>query len=319
LLLGLRAVPKWEGKMRNLHREAAIWYLFASPEFFELAALECEDIMRWFGTLAVSRHVADFGRNTQVYDIFKRQARNFRRGAELARLGDYELAWDTAGCIRGDMRGIMEQPLHSWMTEAEFNEFNSVRTSRLMAYADAITRALENGLWGAASFDNPLETWPESISHDGGFRGEELVKTFNSNVGYYKDQLPWHLPDPLPEYIVDRSVSCRSGEGVPWTGVWFPSTGLERHSLTFAIKDERMQPAYRIIKTAEELRTEDDMFPTPETLAVPTTWHPVIPSGRPAEVNDELSAKAGESCPRAGVWQPTDLGASQRNYEAGEK
>jgi hypothetical protein len=304
--------------MRHLNREAAIWYLFTSPEFFELAAQEFEETMRWFGELAISRQVSNFGRNNQVFDTFKKRAQNFRRGAGLARLGDYKLAWDTAECVRGDMRGMLEQPLHSWMTEVEYKEFNEVRSSRLMTYASEIARALQNALWGWVSYDNPLSSWPESINHDGGFPGDRIVQTYDNNVGWYKDPLPWGLPDPLPEYVIDRSMACQTGDEVPWTGVWYPSTGLEKHSLTFAIKGMRMQPVYRVVKTTEELRTESYMFPPPETVAVPTTWHPLIPYPRENDADSEIWAKAGQPCPKAGVWQPTDPGAAQRTYGAGE-
>ncbi|GAB3445085.1 hypothetical protein NX773_18310 [Massilia solisilvae] len=305
--------------MRDLHREAAIWYLFTSPDFFELAAAECEGTTRWFGELAISRKVANFGRNNQVFDTLNKRAKNFRRGAELARLGDYMLAWDTAASIRGDMRGMMEQPLHSWMTEAEYEEFNDVRTDKLSAFARQIEHALHNALWGFKSYENPLPSWPESINYDGGFPGDEIAQSYDSTVIWYKGQLPWVLPDPLPEYAVDRSISCQTGDEVPWTGVWYPSTGMERHSLTFAIKGLRMQPAYRVVKTTEELRTESNMFPPPETLAVPTTWHPLIPTVKPVEANTELWAKAGQPCPKAGVWQAPDPGAVPRAYAADEK
>lgn len=303
--------------MRNLHREAAIWYLFTSPDFFELAAQECEETMRWFGTLAVSHQVANYGRNNQVFDTFTNLAKDFRRGAELARLGDYQLAWDTADTIAGDLRGMKEQPLLSWMSNDEYREFGD-RAGRLSAYGNEITRALQNALWGAESYYNPLPTWPESVNHDGGFPGDKIAQSYDSNVRWYKDQLPWSLPDPLPEYIIDRSTPCQTGDEVPWTGVWYPSTGLERYSLTFAIKGLRMQPAYRVVKTTEELRTETYMFPPPETLAVPTTWHPLVPTVKPVEADTELWAKAGQPCPKAGIWQAPDPGAAPRTYSTGE-
>jgi hypothetical protein len=304
--------------MRNLQMEAAIWYLFTSADFFEAAARECEETLEWFGTLAISRHVANFGRNNQIFDKFKQRARDIRRGAELARLGDYRLVWDISDYVRGDVRGMLEQPLHSWMTEAEYKEFDSVRISRLMTYASQITRSLNNAMIGAESFFNPNPKYPERRNDDDGFPGDEIVKVYNSNVSWYKDESFWKLPDPLPEYVINTSVECGTGDEVPWTGVWYPSTGLEKHSLTFAIKGSRMQPAYRVVKTTEELRTEEQMFPYPETVAVATSWHPVIPSGRQAETKEELWAKAGEPCPKAGIWQPTDPGAAQRTYEAGE-
>lgn len=306
--------------MRNLNLEAAIWNLFSSIEFFEAAAIECEKTMRWFGTLAISRQTANFGKNNQIYDIFKQRASDFRRGAELAKLGDYKFIWRMSDCIRGDVRGMMEQPLHSWMTDAEFQEFESVRISRLLNYASKITRALNNGMVKGKTFFHPNPDYPERRNDDDGFPENEIVEVYESDINWYKDPLFWKLPDPLPEYVVDRSIACSTGEEVPWTGVWYPSTGLEKHSLTFAIKGLPMQPAFRVVKTEEELQREDpDAFISgPKTVAVATTWHPLIPSGKPAETQDELWAKAGAPCPKTGLWQPTDPGAASRRYEAGE-
>ena len=303
--------------MRNLHLEAAIWDLFTSIEFFEATAQECENIMEWFGTLVVSRQVSNFGRNNQIYEKFKQLARDFRRGAELARLGDYKLVWEVSDYIRGDVRGMMEQPLRSWMSEVEYKEFSSVRVDRLLSFGSSITHAINNAMTGADSFFEPDPDCPERSDDDDGFPGDDIVETYNSEMDWYKGQLPWLLPDPLPEYVIDKSIACKTGDEVPWTGVWYPATGLERHSLTFAIKGLRMQPVYRVIKTKEELTDEDDRYAA-ETVAVATTWHPLIPSGRPAAMNQELHAKAGEPCPKAGIWQPMQPGAAQRSYAAGE-
>lgn len=304
--------------MRNLQYEAAIWYLFTSTDFFEEAALECERTMEWFGTLATSRHVANFGRNNQIFDMFKQRARDFRRGAELARLGDYELVWNVAKSIRGDTRGLLEQPLHAWMSEAEYQEFQGVRVSRLLTYTFQISRALNNALIGADGFFNPNPDYPERSNDDDGFPGDKIFTVYRSNVDWYKDESFWKLPDPLPEYVIDESISCKTGDEVPWTGVWHPSTGLEKHSLTFAIRGLRMQPVYRVIKTSEELKAEGMLCPMPQTVAEATSWHPVVLSGRVSGENLPLWAKAGEACPKAGRWRPTDPGASPRNFETGE-
>lgn len=304
--------------MRNLQLESAIWYLFTSTEFFEAAAKECDETMNWFGTIAISRKAVNFGRNNQIFDTFKGMARDFRRGAEQARFGDYQLISEVAGCVSGDIRGMMEQPLHSWMTEAEFQEFSGVRISRLLAYATQIKTSLNNGLIGAEAFFNPNPDHPERSNDDNGFPGERILEIYSGYVEWYKEPRFWALPDPLPKYIIDKSIKCITGAEVPWTGVWYPSTELERHSLTFAIKGMRMPPAYRVIKTTEELRTDEYMFPPPETIAVTTTWHPIITSNPQPEVNQELWAKAGQPCPKTGIWQPTDPGAAPRAYMVGE-
>lgn len=305
--------------MRNLQLEAAIWNLFTSTAFFEAAAEECEETMEWFGTLAVHRQVANFGRNNQIYDKYKSLARDFRRGAEFARLEDYELIWTTARSVRGDVRGMMEQPLQSWMTESEFQEFESTRINAIMTYGGRIDSALNNALIGATSFLTPNPNCPEQHNHDYGYPGEEIVDWYNDYVEYFNKPLICTLADPLPQYTIDTGITCRTGDEVPWTGVWYPSTGLEQHSLTFAVKGQRMQAAYRVSKTIEELESQGEIFSMPETLAVATTWHPVIQvSGQPT-TDGELWAKAGEACPKTGTWQPTDPGALARTYEAGER
>ena len=138
--------------------------------------------------------------------------------------------------------------------------------------------ALNNAIVGAESFFNPNPDCPERSDDDDGFPGDEIVKWHNAYVDFYEKPLFWNLPNPLPEYVIDTSTACRTGDEVPWTGVWYPSTGLEQHSLTFAIKGLRMQAGYRVTKTIEELESEGGIFSSPETVAVATTWHPVIQS-----------------------------------------
>lgn len=303
--------------MRNMNVEAAIWYLLTSPDFFEDAAKECDATVEWFGTLAVARRVANFGRNNQIFDKIRTIARDFRRGAELAKLGDYKLVWDTARYVRGDVRGMLEQPLHSWMTDAEYDEFFDARIERVSAYARQIRRALHNALVGAQVFYYPDPDYPDRKDDDDGFPGGEIAEVYQQSMSWYKEPIFRALPDPLPSYVIDKSIECRTGKEVPWTGVWCPSAGLENRSLTFAVKGLRMQPAYRVVKTVDELNAEGGFFTAPVTVAEVAVWHPVIASGY--EKKDEvLWAKAGEPCPRAGVWQPADVNASKRTFAAGE-
>jgi len=303
--------------MRNLNLEATVWYLFASPDFFEEGAKECDATLEWFGTLAVSRNVANFGRNNQLFDKIKNIASDFRRGADLARLGDYKLAWDTALCVPGDVRGMLEQPLRSWMCDDEYNEFFDVKIHRVAVYARQISKALQNALWGAQIFYYPDPDYPDLRNDDGGFPGKEIAEVYQRSANWFKEPIFRALPDPLPNYVIDRSVQCQTGDEVPWTGVWCPSAGLEKRSLTFAVKGLRMQPAYRIIKTTDERNAEGGFFTTPETVAEEAAWHPLIASGYEIK-NEALWAKAGEACPKAGVWQPADVNAHERALKAGE-
>lgn len=273
--------------MRNLQLEAELWYLFTSQQFYEAAACECEATMEWFGNLAVARGVMDFGRNRQIYDTFSNLASNLRRDARLAALGDYELIVSTAGGLGGDIRGILDQPLHSWMTGDEYEEFFDVRIGRVTKYTSNIPRALHNGLYSASSFCFPNKNYPEQRDIDGSYPGDAIRSVHSSAMERYNDTpLPgWTLPDPLPEYVIDKSVTCRTGDDVPWTGVWYPGTGLERHSLAFAIAGQGMQPAYHVIKTSEERKTDEWVSPPPQTVAVATHWHPVVHPDRPLVID----------------------------------
>lgn len=278
--------------------------------------------MAWFGTLAVARDVADFGRNNQIFDTFKALARDFRRAANMAKQGDYRPIWGQSDRVRGDVRGMMDQPLHGWMSKAEYEEFSNVRISILSTYARMIHGALYNTMVGADSYFSPNPDCPERSDDDDGFPGASIIQSYQSYVDQFDSPTFPDIPHPLPEYVVDRSIACRTGDEVPWTGVWIPSTGVDRTSLTFAVKGQRMQPEYKILKTIEELEQESKdpemLFFSPQTVAVAATWHPFVLSGRLAEQVEELRAKAGEPCPNAGIWQPLESGAAQRSYAAGE-
>ena len=151
---------------------------------------------------------------------------------------------------------------------------------------------------GAESFldEDSMEDYDDNVFPEG-----EIVEWFDEYANSNKFPLFLSLPDPLPEYVVDRSIACQTGQEVPWTGVWYPSTGLEDHSLTFAIKGLRMQPAYRVIKNSKQIATEGGLYATPETRAVATTWHPLVLSNCHVQADQELRGKAVSPFLRAGI------------------
>jgi hypothetical protein len=303
--------------MRDLNKEAALWYFFTSPELYEKAAQECEKTMKWFGNVAIAHGVVNFGRNNQVYDAFKNAAANFRKGAEFARMGDYTVARNAASGIDSNIRGMIEQPFHSWMTPSEYQEFESNQISNILAYVNIIEHAMANAFSGADSFlDSQLN--PDIKNRDDGFPDEEVIDWFKKYTDLQYYSLGWILPDPLPHYRIDTSISCKTGDEVPWTGVWYPETGLERHSLTFAIKGLRMQPVYFAEKTLAEAKAEDDIFGSPVTKAIATTWHPLIPVPQSAHAEGELRVTAGKPCPKAGLWESMDGKHVSRKYQVGD-
>lgn len=305
--------------MRNLQLEAAIWYFFIAPEFYEMAAKECEDTMQWFGKLASSRGATNFGRNNQIYDSFRDAARNFYSAVQTVRHHDYEMAHNAASKISSDIRGMMEQPFHSWMSTSEYKEFSTERVNRILAYTNKIRHTLDNATTSAERFLHPDTDFPDLKDRDDGFPNDEIIDFYE--FALKEEKMPWMLPTPLPQYVIDISRACKTGEEVPWTGVWYPAAGLERHSLTFAIKGLRMQPAYTVTKTVEELRIEknDPWIMSCETKAIATTWHPVVPVDRIISKSPSaLRAKAGEPCPKSGMWRSLDPKAMQHEYKQDE-
>jgi hypothetical protein len=122
--------------------------------------------------------VANFARNNQVYDTFKGLARDLMRGAELTRPGDYKVVWDICYSIYGDFRGMLEQPMHSWMSDAEYKELHGVRISRILAYTSQISHALTNAYVDAAGFFDDEPDFAGRRNDDNGFPDTEIVETY---------------------------------------------------------------------------------------------------------------------------------------------
>lgn len=260
--------------MRDLDLEAAIWNLFTSPRFFEAAARECERIVELYGARTLPNDV-ELAPDREMVAKFVRRAGDFRRGAELARCNDYHFVYKVAGSIHGDIRGIIEQV--GWMNLDRFTAFSGGRFERVGMLADRIESVLYNALVGAECFYHPDPECPERSDDDDGYPGGSIVGWCTAYLKQLDTFAICTVPDPLPAYVVDISTACRTGDRVPSTGVWYPSTGLDGYSLTYAIKGFRMQPAFRITKTEDELRAEG-IWSGPETVAVATTWYPVISS-----------------------------------------
>jgi hypothetical protein len=306
--------------MRDLNREACIWYLFTSPEFFEAAALECESIIKWEIEFAAKRK---FSPNPEEIERFIKKADEFRHGAELATSGDYEAIWNVSRWFYSTVRGMIEtSPDNWWMTEEQWRLFGAEgRLDRLKKIATLIGDALNNALTKANSFSKPERS--ERSDDDDGYPGDSIISSYEDLLHHYDASFYPKLFDPLPECVIDHSVSCRTGDEVPWTGVWYPETGLERHSLTFSIKGLKMQPVFRITKSVEELKREnpDEFFYQPETIAVATTWHPVIPSGPTvyAEPRERLKLNAPQRAVKPGRWLPTEPILVERTQEEKKK
>jgi hypothetical protein len=151
----------------------------------------------------------------------------------------------------------------------------------------------------------------------------------NGILLYYEDPVYSVIgrPTHIPEYATDRSVVCKTGEIVPWTGVWVPVTGMGTAALAFARQGlQIMQPAYEL---AREFAAAEYLEATKQ---VDTAWHPVKPTGLmvplpPAGSSggaaDDPTAyprrvEAGQPCPREGWWTTPAKSDSRRHFKHGE-
>src|SRR5690606_18446880 len=124
-------------------------------------------------------------------------------------------------------------------------------------------------------------------------------------------------------YYVDKTLSIRTTEVCPWTGVWYPAVGLDRHSLVFGIKGLPMPAAFYCDKTMDKLAAKngkaysDDI----ETTAVETIWHPVKlaePANNPESVVQLIRCDGGQPCPREGYWWTPAKPGAGRAFKKGE-
>lgn len=137
-------------------------------------------------------------------------------------------------------------------------------------------------------------------------------------------------PSQRPEYAADTSVICKTGEIVPWTGVWVPVTGMGTAALAFARQGVQvMQPAYELAREFAEGEYLE------ASKVVDTAWHPVKPTGRmiplpplagtgaaggagstpPAST---ARCESGQPCPQSGFWSTPARQNSRRRFMAGE-
>lgn len=315
--------------MRNIDKEAWLWQFFTSPQFYEQAAQACDAVADYFASLALAKGMGNYGRNNQIYDAYRENARDFRRGAEFTQHDEYSVANNAAVGVNSTGRGIAVNlwPFH-WMDEKELAEFTRL-DDRAGGYANFVEYALQNGLTGGDKYLDKDSHEPEILNQDDGFPGDRIIEEFdfyNQECGY-----GWTIPDPLPHYTVDRTRPCKTTETVPWTGVWLPETGLEQHSLTFAIKGKPMQPVYRIEKTAEEVEAlqeqgvEFKYLPTGQPLckAIETTWYPLVPEEAPAKLSssERLRALPNDVVPKTGSWWSPAFheAGGVRHFQQGER
>ncbi|XZG71817.1 hypothetical protein ACTSKR_08155 [Chitinibacteraceae bacterium HSL-7] len=324
---------------RNLNKEAWCWYHRTSEVFFNGAVDACQAVLDFFKAEALSRGLADYGRNNQIYDSWQKHVRELKLGIELARHGDYAPLEEACSSVNSTNRGVNQHVWMGWLGEAE-GEYRR-RAAIAGDYASQIQEVLRPGLNGGGYWlEEAADDTPESRNWDFGPTGESVAFFLK---GVAEDDYP-HLrqhpaPTVYPGYTPDPSRPVKTGECVPWTGVWIPAVGLDRHSLTFAIEGLPMPPSWRIVKTEEEVDAElrgkpgytlnksGRLIYDPDgNLAIPERqleitemlWYPLLPVADEPAANKRGRVEANVPCPITGYWSTPAKQDSRKLFKQGE-
>lgn len=300
---------------RNLSQEAHLWYALTSPDFFERAKLPLQIARDLFDQAMRADPVATNyapmpSLATELDDLLQTHA----HAKSMLQHGDWAavIAWQ--GHLEQILRSFQERSL-AWMGDAANQFMQELEAANAVAYS----------MWRAVAMSQRFS----SFDHKSGSRDWRICQPSDIGIDgdgiarFYEETIFPVLPDQIPEYKPDASVSCKTGQLVPWTGVWVPSTGMGSAALAFARKGVQiMQPAYEVASA------DEDGFAETFDL-VDCIWHPVKPTDRMIEhpvlaqlKHDGATARgrceSGERCPREGWWFTPAVQDSRRLFKLGE-
>lgn len=298
---------------RNLSQEAHLWYTISSPDYIAKAKgklQEAADSMR----AQVEPHpfIKDYAPVPYWGGVIEDLLNQFDNALEILKHGDFDPMQRWAGRLMDIPRGFQESNMN-WMSDAGgfmdlLNQASSIGGDFLDAVAMSQTYSDPN-------YKNGGNDWLHEIPEDMGIPSDHIARNYEPYI------FP-SLPEKIPEYAADPSIACKTGDIVPWTGVWVPSTGMGTAALAFARQGVQiMQPAYEIAS-----RDEDGYA---SFKLVDCIWHPVKPTGRMIEhpvlaqlKHDAATArgrcKAGQRCPREGWWFTPASAGGRRHFKLGE-
>lgn len=292
-----------QAPQRDLNKEAFLWYTLTSPEYMDRAVkwLEMADA---FLKEQVKIHpiAKDFGPSVYWGGVIERLLETYPNARVMLAHGEFGTMRDW--CIKaGDIgRGFMEQG--TWMGKDEFRSFLDLidRAYKVCgAFMGAITMTWH---FASPSIISGFSNWKE-YDQDDGYKGDSIL--------CYLDNLP-EQPE-IPAYRVDHEVTIKTGQIVPWTGVWVPVGGMGAAALVFARQGQVMQPMYPIT------HVDEDEYEYTEP--VETEWHPVKPTGRTISLRGpqqtrQLRILASQPCPRGGYWFTPAKPNSRRYFKQGD-
>jgi len=302
---------------RDLSREAHLWYTITSPEYMDRAYQHLQEAFDLLKS-CVSRHpfIADYRPVPYWGGVMEELLQRYPHARAMLQHGDYSGMIAFEGKLGTIPRGFGEGNM-SWMGDKA--DVFMKKLDKAAGIAGDHWKALEmSQMYSSDGYRNGTKDWHVCIPEDMGIECDDIAR-------YYEEPVYAVLgrPTEIPEYAPDAMVSCKTGDIVPWTGVWVPSTGMGTAALAFARQGiQIMQPAYEVARMDAENESVE------EFRLVETTWHPVKPTGRmvplppPGEANtaidDRLRCEANQPCPREGYWFTPAKAGSRRFFKQGE-
>lgn len=298
---------------RNLSQEAHLWYTISSPDYIAKAKVklqEAADLMH----AEVESHpfIKDYAPVPYWGGMIEDLLSQFDNALAILKEGEFEPMQQWTSRMKTIPRGFQEGNMN-WMSDAGrfmdlLNDTFSICDRFLMSIA-------MSEMYSDQSYKDRSSDWCYEVPRDMAYESDDIAR-------YSEPHIFPTLPDQIPEYAPDTSISCQTGDIVPWTGVWVPSRGMGTAALAFARKNlQIMQPAYEIASR------DEDGYAT--FKLVDCVWHPVKPTGRVIEhpvltqlKHDQSTAhgrcESGERCPREGYWFTPAAQDSRRLFKLGE-
>lgn len=302
---------------RNLSREAHTWYTLISPEHMDRAFAHISKAYAAFDGAAKSHALAgDYAPTGYWGGQMEELLQTYDHARAMLVAGDFSamIAW--GGTLEDIPRGLKEG-VTDWLGGNYSLFWNSLNAA--YSACSRFWSAVEGSqMFTRASFRDGTEDWRQIMNDDWSISG--------ASIYFYEEAAFPTRPVDIPEYAPDTSITCRTGEIVPWTGLWVPSYGLRTSALAFARKDiQLMQFAYEVVYENPDDGSE-------EFDCVEATWHPVRPTGRmipwpegcgPLELDESIPPEqrrcaAGYFCPKAGYWMTPAKTDSRRMFREGD-
>ncbi|MCH2242183.1 MAG: hypothetical protein MK041_09675 [Aquabacterium sp.] len=300
---------------RNLSQEAHLWYTLTSPPYIAQAEGRLQQALEFMRERVIKHpFIADYAPVPHWVGAMQDLLDRFKGALTILQHGEFGpmISW----CSRmGDIpRGLAESNL-DWLSEADQKEFTAQLDCTYSVCSDFLSALAMSQAFSYAGFKDGTADWRHDMPDDTGIAADWIAR-------YYEETIFPTLPEQIPEYAPDFSVSCKTGEIVPWTGVWVPSTGMGTAALAFARQGVQiMQPAYEVAEVSEGGNPE-------RYELVDCTWHPVKQTGRmiahpvlqALQQQSEIRRRceAGERCPREGWWFTPASSGGRRHFKLGE-